>query len=80
MTQPMYKRILSSLLIIFLTGCVSVNNQDEQQFVVPMYPVIFIHGLGYNGDYWSQSETLHQHLTRAGEIPRIRLNRWYGRY
>jgi len=54
-------RLISFLILglsFFLSGCVSSANKVEEQVLVPLYPVIFIHGLGYTGDYWKDSDSL----------------------
>ncbi len=57
---------MKNLMIIFLcltlVGCSSAQSQFKQQgfgdgVYLPKYPIIFVHGLGYSGDYWRESKT-----------------------
>jgi len=73
------KKILLLIFCIALTGCVSSKAQFEEQgfgegVFIPKYPVIFVHGLGYDGAYWRDSKTfkkLKQLGWDAGEDIRV---------
>lgn len=58
------RRFSLFVLCLVFAGCAMTGTKlaelglSDKEIYVPKYPVIFIHGLGYTGKYWEESEIL----------------------